>query len=39
MATRKTIYRSSITGRIISKGNAQNHPRTSEKESVRIGKR
>lgn len=36
--TKKTIYRSSVTGRIITKATAQNNPRTSEKERVKVGK-
>jgi len=32
--SKKTIYRSSITGRIISKTQAERNPRTSEKERV-----
>jgi hypothetical protein len=33
---KKTIFRSSITGRIISKANAKSHPRTTERERVRV---
>jgi hypothetical protein len=36
---KKTIYRSSITGRIITQRQAENHPRTSEKERVATGKK
>jgi hypothetical protein len=36
---KKTIYRSSITGRIISKANAKAHPRTTERERVRVASR
>lgn len=39
MAEKKTIYRSSVTGQIITKTKAENNPRTSEKERVNVGKR
>jgi hypothetical protein len=40
MSKKKTIYRDSGTGRIISKGQAdRRNPRTWEKERVRIGKK
>jgi hypothetical protein len=34
--TKKTIYRSSETGRIVKKDYAENHPRTTEKERVNV---
>jgi len=33
---KKTIYRSSETGRIVKKDYAENHPRTTEKERVNV---
>lgn len=40
MAEKKTIYRDSDTGRIISKQDADRRdPRTVEKERVNVGKR
>jgi hypothetical protein len=33
---KKTIYRSSVTGRIITQRQAENSPRTSEKERVTV---
>ena len=36
---RKTIYRNSIDGRIVKKSFAETHPRTTEKERVKIGKK
>ncbi len=38
MAKTKTIYRSSVTGRIVKKTYADKHPKTTEKEKVRVGK-
>jgi len=35
----KTIYRSSVTGRFIPKRYAKKHPRTTEKERVRVPKK
>ncbi|HZP70042.1 MAG TPA: hypothetical protein VFB29_08875 [Pseudolabrys sp.] len=32
----KTIYRSSVTGRIVKASYANAHPRTTEKEHVRV---
>lgn len=40
MATKsktKTIYRSSVTGRIVKKTYADKHPKTTEKERVKVG--
>ena len=37
MAKTKTIYRSSVTGRIVKKTYADKHPKTTEKERVRTG--
>jgi len=34
---KKTIYRSSETGRIVTPQYANNHPRTTEKEKVSTG--
>jgi hypothetical protein len=36
---KKTIYRSSVTGRIITQRQAENSPRISEKERVNVGKK
>lgn len=36
---RKTVFRSSETGKFIKPGYAKKHPKTTEKERVRIGKR
>lgn len=33
---KKTIYRSSESGRIVPKKYAQSHPKTTEKERVRV---
>lgn len=35
---KKTIYRSSITGEIVTEEYAKAHPNTTEKEEVRTGK-
>ena len=35
MVEKKTIYRSSETGRIVKKEYAEKHPKTTEKERVR----
>lgn len=35
---KKTIYRSSVTGRIVKESYAQNHKRTTEKESVKTSR-
>ncbi len=35
---KKTIYRSSITGKFISRKRAEKKPRTTEKERVKIRK-
>jgi len=37
-ASRKTAYRSSVTGRFVRGNYAKNHKRTTEKERIRIGK-
>lgn len=34
----RTIYRSSVTGRIVKKTYADKHPKTTEKEKVKVGK-
>lgn len=39
MAKTKTIYRSSVTGRIVKPSYAKTHPRTTEKERVSTGKK
>jgi len=39
MATTRTIYRSSITGRIVKESYAKAHPRTTEKERIKVKKR
>jgi len=36
-AKTKTIHRSSVTGRIVTKKYAQTHPKTTETERVRTG--
>jgi hypothetical protein len=36
--SKRTIYRSSETGRITTKKYAENHPKTTEKERVKTGK-
>lgn len=36
--SKRTIYRNSETGRITTKKYAEKHPRTTEKERVRIKK-
>lgn len=36
MAAKKTIYRSSETGKLVKKSYAESHPRTTEKERVRV---
>ncbi len=36
MADKKTIYRSSETGRIVKEEYAKKHPNTTEKERVRV---
>ena len=36
---RRTAHRSSITGRFINAGQAKIHPKTTERERIRIGKR
>jgi hypothetical protein len=36
MAEKKVIYRSSITGRIITKRNAEQHPKTTERQHVPV---
>ena len=36
MATKKTIYRSSESGRIVTKKFAESHPKTTEKERVTV---
>ena len=36
---KKTIYRSSETGRIVKAGYAKHHPATTEKEKVSTGKK
>lgn len=41
MATKsktKTIYRNSVNGRIVTKTYAEKHPKTTEKERVRVDK-
>ena len=38
-AKTKTIYRSSVTGRIVKEGYAKTHPRTTEKERVSTSKK
>ena len=35
-STKKTIYRSSVTGRIVKENYAKSHPKTTEKERVRV---
>jgi len=37
-AKTKTIYRSSVTGRIVKENYAKTHPKTTEKERVKTGK-
>jgi hypothetical protein len=37
-AKTRTIYRSSVTGRIVKATYAKTHPRTTEKERVSTGK-
>jgi hypothetical protein len=37
-ATRKTVHRSSKTGRFVKESYAKKHPSTTEKEKVRTGK-
>lgn len=32
----RTIYRSSVTGEIVTKAYAEAHPRTTEKERVKV---
>lgn len=34
--TRKTVYRDSTDGQFVKKSYAESHPRTTEKERVRI---
>lgn len=36
---RKTIYRRSDNGQLTTKRYAENHPKTTEKERVRVGKK
>jgi len=36
MATRKTVYRSSVTGKFVTETYAGKHPKTTEKERVYI---
>lgn len=36
---KKTIYRSSVTGRIVTKDYAKSHPKSTEKERVSTGKK
>jgi hypothetical protein len=36
MADKKTIYRSSESGQIVTKQYAESHPRTTEKERVTV---
>jgi hypothetical protein len=38
MPASKTIYRDSDTGRIVDKGYAEKHPKTTEKERVRTSR-
>ena len=38
-AKKRTIYRSSKTGRIVTPKYGKSHPSTTEKERVRVGKR
>jgi len=35
-STNRTIYRSSITGQIVKEDYAKSHPKTTEKERVKI---
>ena len=39
MAGKKVIYRSSVTGRIITQRQAESHPRTTERQHVPVGKK
>jgi len=39
MADKKTIYRSSKTGRIVPERYAKEHPNTTERERVAVGKK
>jgi hypothetical protein len=36
---RKTVHRNSVSGKFVKKGYAKRHPRTTETERVRRGKR
>lgn len=36
---RRTVHRSSVTGRFVPERHAKRHPRTTEKERVKIGKK
>lgn len=38
-SAKKTIYRSSVTGRIVKEAYAKSHPKTTEKERVRVPKK
>jgi len=37
--SKKTVYRSSITGEFTTKEEAKGHPKTTEKERVKTGKK
>lgn len=36
MTTRKTVYRSAVTGKFVTERFADGHPRTTEKEHVYV---
>ena len=36
--SRRTVYRSSVSGKFVKSGYAKKHPRITEKERVRKGK-
>ena len=37
--TKRTIYRSSVTGRLVKRSYAKSHPKTTETERVRVSSR
>ncbi len=39
MTLKKTIYRSSVSGKIVKPSYAKAHPNTTEKERVNVGSR
>lgn len=39
MSKKQIVHRSSISGRFVKEGYAKQHPKTTEKERIKIGKK